>query len=202
MLGAACRHLHPHHCRPPPTQPHQRWRPCRLASFSSPPCDPPPVAVAPSPPSRLPMAPSLTGMWRRCALPPGPTRQVPLPHAPPSLGYGPIAPAPPSLSGGRRYTLLRFSGRRRRSGDGDGSTATLMVVHGNSVPRQRHCDNDTRPSWSSLSSVGIVRVRCGWVVVVFVGCFVECVVVSFVGCVCCRGMRSVMSYVCSLYQIT
>ncbi len=73
LHGAACHHRHPHHCRPPPTQPHQRWRPCRLASFSSPPCDPPPVAVAPSPPSRLPMAPSLTGMWRRCALPPGPS---------------------------------------------------------------------------------------------------------------------------------
>jgi hypothetical protein len=44
------------------------------------------------------------------ALPPGPTRQVPLPHAPPSSGDGPIAPAPPSrppqclglLSSGRR----------------------------------------------------------------------------------------------------
>ena len=62
-----------------------------------PPCDPPPpVAAAPSPPSRSPMAPSWTGMRRRFALPPGPTRQVPLPHAPPSSGYGPIAPAPPS----------------------------------------------------------------------------------------------------------
>ena len=37
---------------------------------------------------------------------------------------------------------------------------------------------------------------CSWDVIV------EYVVVSFVGCVCCRGMRSVMSYVCSLYQIT
>jgi hypothetical protein len=42
LLGATCRHLHPRHCRPPPTQPHQRRRPRRLASSSSPPCDPPP----------------------------------------------------------------------------------------------------------------------------------------------------------------
>ena len=75
-----------------------------------------------------------------------------------------------------------------------------MLVPGNPAPRQ----DDARPSWSSPSSVGIVGVRCGWVVVVFVGCSYcgECVVVSFFGCVCCRGMRSVMSYVCSLYQIT
>jgi hypothetical protein len=67
LLGAACRHHHPHHCRPPPTQPHQRRCLCRLASSSSPPCDPPPpVAVAPSPPSRSPMALSWTGMQHRC----------------------------------------------------------------------------------------------------------------------------------------
>ena len=43
LIGATCRHLHPHHCRPPPPQPHQRRRPHRLTSFSSPPCnDPPP----------------------------------------------------------------------------------------------------------------------------------------------------------------
>jgi hypothetical protein len=67
LLGAACRHRHPHHGRSPPTQPHQRQRPCRLTLSSSTPCDhPPPVAVAPSPPSRSPMAPSWTGMRRRC----------------------------------------------------------------------------------------------------------------------------------------
>ena len=80
------------------------------------------------------------------ALPPGPTRQVPLPHATPSLGYGPTAPAPPSLSGGRRYTLLRFSGRRRRSGDGNGSTATLMVVPGNPALRRRRRDDAVMPT--------------------------------------------------------
>jgi hypothetical protein len=110
LLGAACRHRHPHHCRPPPMQPHQRRRPRRFASSSSPPAIPPPPL-----PSR-PLRP-LDRPWRchgpACgvdALPPGPTRQVPLPHAPPSSGYGPIAPAPPSrppqclgfFSGGRR----------------------------------------------------------------------------------------------------
>jgi hypothetical protein len=68
---------------------------------------PPPVAVAvaSSPPSRSPMAPCVMRHGPACgvdALPPGPTRQVPLLHAPPLSGYGPIAPAPPSLSGGRR----------------------------------------------------------------------------------------------------
>jgi hypothetical protein len=106
--------------------------------------------LRPPPPPLLsrPLRP-LDRRWRRhgpaCgvdALPPGPTRQVPLPHAPPSSGYGPIAPALSSrpqqclglLSGGRRYTLLRFSGPRHRSGDGNGSTATLMLVPGNPAP--------------------------------------------------------------------
>jgi len=66
LLGAACRHHHLHHCRPPPMQPHQRRRPRLFALSSSPPEIPlPPVAVAPSPPSRSPMAPSWTGMQRR-----------------------------------------------------------------------------------------------------------------------------------------
>jgi hypothetical protein len=42
LHGAACRHRHPRHCRSPPTQPHQRRLPRRLASSSFPPCDPPP----------------------------------------------------------------------------------------------------------------------------------------------------------------
>jgi len=114
----------------------------------------PAASPRPSPPLRSPSPPlpsrllrPLDRPWRRhgpaCSvdtLPPGPTRQVPLPHAPPSSGYGLIAPAPPSrppqclgfLSGGRRETLLCFSGRRRRSGDGDGSTLTLTLVAGTS----------------------------------------------------------------------
>jgi len=100
----------------------------------------------PTPPPPSPSRPlrPLDHPWRHhgpaCgvdALPPGPTRQVLLPHVPPSSGYGPIAPAPPSLFGGRRYTLLRFSGRHRRSsGDGDSSTAMLMVVPGNPAPQR------------------------------------------------------------------
>jgi hypothetical protein len=104
---------------------------------------PPPPLRSPSP---LPSRP-LDRPWRRhgpaCSvdtLPPGPTRRLPLPHAPPSSGYGLIAPAPPQclgfLSGGRRETLLCFSGLRRRLGDGDGSTATLTLVPGNPAPRR------------------------------------------------------------------
>ena len=95
----------------------------------------------------------LTMMNRRMD---GAARQPRAPRQPHSSGYGPIAPAPPPLSGGRRYTLLCFSGRRRRLGDGDGSTATLMVIPGNPAPRRRRRDGDARPSWSSPSSVGIV----------------------------------------------
>ena len=62
-----------------------------------------------------------------------------------------------------------------------------MVVHGNPAPRRRRHDDDARPSWSSLSFVGIVGVRavcvgCG---VVVVCCFVESVVVSFSVAVAC-----------------
>ena len=36
---------------------------------------------------------------------------------------------------------------------------------------------------------------CLWYVIV------ECVVVSFIGCVCCHGMHSVMGYVCSCTKL-
>jgi hypothetical protein len=108
---------------------------CRLPPPSSSPLLPtadttPPTTASPPPylvllpPLRPPPPPSpsrtlrpLDYPWRRhgpaCGvdtLPPGPTWQVPLPHPPSSLGYGPIAPGPPSqppqclglLSGGRR----------------------------------------------------------------------------------------------------
>ena len=113
LLGAACRHRHPHHCRPPPTQPHQRRCSRRLAS-SSPPCNPPP------PPSPLRPLRPLNCPWRRhgpaCgvnALSPGATRQVLLPYAPPSLGYEPIAPAPlsrmPQCLGLRRPSFASWA---------------------------------------------------------------------------------------------
>ena len=60
LLGAACRHRHPHPCSPTLPQPYQRRNQRCLTPFL-----PPPVAVAPSPPSRSPMAPSWTGMRRR-----------------------------------------------------------------------------------------------------------------------------------------
>ena len=58
LLGAACRHRHPHHCHPPSQKIHQRRRPRRIASSSPPPCDPPlPVTVTHSRPLDRP--------WRR-----------------------------------------------------------------------------------------------------------------------------------------
>ena len=67
---------------------------------------------------------------------------------------------PPSLLG-----PLPPVGRRQRQ------HGNFMVVPGNPGPRQRCRDDDARPSWSSPSSIGIVGVRCGWVVFVFVGCY-------------------------------
>jgi hypothetical protein len=66
--------------------------------------------------------------------PSGTMRQVPLLPMPPLSKDRTFAPALPSrpprclglLSGGQRWTLLRF----RRSGDGDGSTLTLTLVTG------------------------------------------------------------------------
>jgi hypothetical protein len=146
----------------------------------------PAASPRPSPPLRSPSPPlpscplrPLDRPWRRhgpaCSvdtLPPGPTRQVPLPHAPPSSGYGLIAPAPSSrppqcrgfLSGGRRETLLCFSGRRRRSGDSDGSTATLTLVPGNPAPRRRRRGVDMLGGWVMFCVVccraGTIRILC------------------------------------------
>ena len=124
LLGAACRHRHPHHCRPPPTQPHQRRRPRRLASSSSHPCDPPP----PPSPSR-PLRPLDRPGPRHgpaCginALPPGPTWQVPLSHAPPlrkrhrhERRNASVSVDPPSLLG----PPPPVGRRRRQHGDVDG----------------------------------------------------------------------------------
>jgi hypothetical protein len=64
LVVAWCRlppHLHPHHCRPPPTQPHQRRHPRRLTSSSSPPA----IPLPPPSPSR-PLRP-LDRPWRRAS---------------------------------------------------------------------------------------------------------------------------------------
>jgi hypothetical protein len=76
--------------------------------------------------------------WHAASAPSGTTRQVPIPPMPSLSKDGPIVPAPPSrpprclglLSGGGSWTLLHFSGRRRRSGNGDGSMLTLTLVPG------------------------------------------------------------------------
>ena len=103
----------------------------------------PPLRSPPPSPSR-PLRP-LDRPWRRhgpaCgvdALPPGPTRQVPLPHAPLVGIRAHCASAAVTTAAMTRSPLrrLRFSGRRRRSGKGDSSTATLMVVHGNPAPQR------------------------------------------------------------------
>ena len=99
LLGAACRHCDPHHCRPLLPKTHQRRRPHRLALSSPPPAISPPIAVTPSlpsPPSRLPMESSWTSM--RCQRPPVPTRRVPLLPAPLLSGDRPIAPMPPAAA--------------------------------------------------------------------------------------------------------
>jgi hypothetical protein len=82
LLGAACPHLHPHHWRPPPPHPTNDGVP------TASPHPPPPPAIPP--PSPLRSLCPLNHPRRRhgpaCGvnvLPPGPTWQVPLPHAPP-----------------------------------------------------------------------------------------------------------------------
>ena len=176
LLGAAFGHRHPHHCRPPPTQPHQRRRPRRLASSSSPPAIPtPPLPSRPLRPLDRPWrchGPACCGVD---ALPPSPTWQVPLPHAPPSSGYGPIAPAPRSRPPQCRSPLRQpavdppspFASRALPSarGGGDGSTATLMVVPGNPAPRRRHRDDYLdmlrgRVMFCSMLQSRYVRILC------------------------------------------
>jgi hypothetical protein len=80
---------------------HRRCNPTNDGVPAALPHSPPPLRSPPPLPLR-PLRP-LNRPWRchgpACgvdALPPGPTQQVPLPHAPPLSGYGPIAPAPPS----------------------------------------------------------------------------------------------------------
>jgi hypothetical protein len=136
LLNAVCR-------LPPPSssslstppQPHQQRNHRRLTPVLLPPCDPPP----PRRRHALSAFSIIHGaiLDRHAAsTSSGTTRRVPLPPAPPLSKDGPIAPAPPSrlprciglLSGGRRLTLLCFSGCCRRSGDSNGSTLTLTLV--------------------------------------------------------------------------
>jgi len=129
LLGAACRHCHPHPCHLPPPQPYQQRISATSPSFSSPPRHP--LAFSP-----LSITHGAILDRHAASTPSGTMRRLPLPPAPPLSKDGTIAPAPPSrpprclglLSGGWRWIFLRFSGRRRRSGNGDGSTLTLPLV--------------------------------------------------------------------------
>ena len=164
MLGAACRHRHPHPSRPMPPQPYQRWRPRRFASSSSPPAIPPPLPSRP-----------LDRPWRRH----GPACSVD------TLRYNAASAAPARApffeirdncasaavtadaiprSPLRRLVLdLRFSGHRRQSGDGDGSTLTLTLVPGASgaatttpdLPVRRLCSRSLSLCPQGLTGGGI-----------------------------------------------
>ena len=104
LLGATCRHRHPHHCRPTPPQPYQRRNRCCLT----------PVLLPPRGRRRalsaLLIAHGAILDRHAASTPSGTTRRVPLPPAPPFSKDGTIAPAPPSwpprclglLSGGWR----------------------------------------------------------------------------------------------------
>ena len=61
---------------------------------------------------------------------------------PPRWDTGPLRQRRRHSPAAGLYTLLHLSGRRRRLGNGDGSTATLMVIPGNPAPRRRRRDND------------------------------------------------------------
>jgi hypothetical protein len=113
LLGAACRHLHPHHYRPPLPQvtPPTTASPPPHLILLPPPCDPPPVDVALSPPSQSPITHGAVMDWHAASTPSLPVQRGKCrSRMHPSSGYGPIAPAPPSrlpqclglLSGGRR----------------------------------------------------------------------------------------------------
>ena len=163
LLGAACRHCHPHPCRLPPPQPYQRRNQSRLA----------PVLLPPHRRhglSALLIAHGAILDLHGVSTPSGTTWRVPLPPAPPLSKEGTIAPAPPSqpprclglLSSGRCWTLLRFSCRRRRSGDGNGSTLTLTLVPGASGAATTTPDlpGNLRRPWDCWRGVWILFLGC------------------------------------------
>jgi hypothetical protein len=134
MPSVVCHHHHPHPCQ-------RRRNPTNNGiTAASPPFSSP--LVTPPPPRRRHALSAFSIIHgaildrHAASTSSGTTRRVPLPPAPPLSKDGPIAPAPPSrlprciglLSGGRRLTLLCFSGCCRRSGDSNGSTLTLTLV--------------------------------------------------------------------------
>ena len=130
MLGAACHHRHPHPSRPTPPQPYQRLNRCRLT----------PVLFPPPSPSR-PLRP-LDRPWRHLGPACGvnalrydtasaaPAR-APLFERRDNCASAAVMAAAMPRSTLRRLALdLRFSGRRRQSGDGDSSTLMLTLIPG------------------------------------------------------------------------
>ena len=133
------------------------------------PCPPPP-AIPPPSPSR-PLQP-LDRPWRchgpACGMDVLPVQRVECRSLPrlPRRGAGPLRQRRRHCRRNALVSSPTVGGRPSFwPGDGDGSTGMLMVVPGNPAPRRRCHDDDARPSWSSPLSVGIVGVRCGWVVV-------------------------------------
>jgi len=130
LLGAACRHRHPHPCSPTLPQPYQRRNQRRLT----------PVLLPPHSQSRL-LRP-LDRPWRHLgpacgvdalwydAASAAPAR-APLFERRDNCASAAVTTAAMPRSPLRRLVLdLRFSGRRRQSGDGNGSTLTLTLIPG------------------------------------------------------------------------
>ena len=130
MLGAACCHRHPHPCSSTLPQPYQQRNQRRLT----------PVLLPPHSQSRL-LRP-LDRPWRHLgpacgvdalwydAASAAPAR-APLFERRDNCASAAVTTAAMPRSPLRRLVLdLRFSGRRRQSGDGNGSTLTLTLIPG------------------------------------------------------------------------
>ena len=163
MLGAACRHRHPHPCSPTLLQPYQRRNQRRL------------TPVLPPPPSQSRPLRPLDRPWRHL----GPAcgvnalRYVTASAAPARAPLFEIrdncASAAVTADAMPRSPLrwlvldLRFSGRRCQSGDGDGSTLTLTLVPGASgaattmpdLPVHRLCSRSLSLCPQGLTGGGI-----------------------------------------------
>jgi hypothetical protein len=163
LLGAACHHRHPHPSRPTPPQPYQRLNRCRLT----------PVLFPPPSPSR-PLRP-LDRPWRHLGPACGvnalrydtasaaPAR-APLFERRDNCASAAVMAAAMPRSTLRRLALdLRFSGRRRQSGDGDSSTLTLTLIPGASgaatttpdLPVRRLCSRSLLLFSQGLTGGGI-----------------------------------------------
>ena len=130
MLGAACHHRHPHPSRPTPPQPYQRLNRCRLTPVLFPPPSPScPLRPLDRPWRHLGPACGVNAL-RYDAASAAPAR-APLFERRDNCASAAVMAAAMPRSTLRRLALdLRFSGRRRQSGDGDSSTLTLTLIPG------------------------------------------------------------------------